>query len=75
MFAMVPGTPAKESTWGVRWRCAGIRRPSANAEADAKRQIAAAAGQSASGSAWRMKPPAAGPINQPSCQEKLENAM
>ena len=31
MFAMVPGTPARESTWGVKWRCAGIRRSSARA--------------------------------------------
>ena len=37
--------------------------------------MAATAGQSASGSCWRTKPPTAGPTNKPICHEALENAM
>ena len=75
MFGMVPGTPASESTRGVRSSRAGMRRSIARAYADASTQTAAAAGQSASGLCWRTKPPIAGPAKKPICQVELEKAM
>ena len=64
-----------ESTCGVSRNGSGIHRSNASAYTDASMQMTAAAGHSASGSCWRTNPPAAGPISQPSCQEKLDSAM
>lgn len=49
------------SSRGIRWRRGGMKRSSARAPADERRQTAAAAGQSAKGSHASTKPPTAGP--------------
>ena len=48
---------------------------SASAYPEASKQISATAGHRASGSFWRTKPPAAGPISQPICHDALDSAM
>ena len=73
-----PGIPAGDRDpphAGVSRSFGGSLLSSESAPAPAARQATAASGQSASGSAARMKPPMAGPRRKPRSQEFVETAM